>query len=353
MYSELPTDLVFDDDPLDGVLYGAEVAGPSPADVLNACCAGDGLPAEALKAVVAILLRSPEKGRALTPEMLTRVLDHQAQAIVAADADNPREVLRLARLYHAAQCPEQAEAAYRRALAPRVGPAVLTQDERWEAVNHLAELLDQSGRTAEAKEALALGAAEGILADAQTESLVQVRSLALDLFLAGRQEAADRLYRGLLERGFQEPGTRVHLARVLLMSDRVAEVRASIAAAWRCLRRSDQGTDDIPPYVRPRILFLRILCAMRAGRPHAALVAHLKRALEANPKQEPWSIAPVIDHIRPGLSAADGEFLTALAEAINDADQLEQLDAFPLWAAAGRGQGGRPALPRANPQARS
>ena len=119
MYSELPTDLVFDDDPLDGVLYGAEVAGPSPADVLNACCAGGGLPAEALKAVVAILLRDPEKGRALTAETLTRILDHQAQAIAAADADNPREVLRLGRLYHAAQCPEQAEAAYRRALAPR------------------------------------------------------------------------------------------------------------------------------------------------------------------------------------------------------------------------------------------
>lgn len=147
---------------------------------------------------------------------------------------------------------------------------------------------------------------------------IPLRSRALDHFLAGRHPAAEAGYRDLLARRFQEASTCGHLARVLLMQDRVGDARSAIARAWKCLRR-EEGREETLPHTRPRLLFLRMLCAMLAGRGYDRLVARLKRELAAHPAQEPWSIEPVLEHVAAGLAPAARERLNAIAEAINDA----------------------------------
>jgi len=333
MYTEIPDDLVFDDDDLDTVLYATDAAPPSPADVLDACRGRDRLPEEWRKPVVAILARNPRKARALTATVLADIIDHEALAVTAG-RDRPRDLLSLARLCQVAQRPAQAEAAYRQALRHAGDPADLPLEERQEAMRDLAALLDQAGRAAEANAERTLAKALPLLTDPTTGGLVQVRSLALECFLDEEYESAERLYRALLDRRFQEPGTWVHLTRVLLMQDRVGPAREAIARACKRMRRVD-GPDETPHYIRPRLLFLRILFAMLAGKRYAPLVTQLKRELQNNPEQETWSIAPVIAHLQPGLSPADADLLTAIAAAINDADQRDRLDRFAVWAAGG------------------
>lgn len=138
---------------------------------------------------------------------------------------------------------------------------------------------------------------------------IPLRSLALDHVLAGRYLAA-------------EAGTGGHLARALLMQDRVGDARSAIARAWKGLRQ-DEGREETLLYTRSRLLFLRMLCAALAGRGYdrlvawspGRLVARLDRELAAHPAQEPWSIA----HLAAGLAPAAREHQNASAEAINAA----------------------------------
>ena len=88
---------------------------------------------------------------------------------------------------------------------------------------------------------------------------IPLRSLALDHVLAGRYLAA-------------EAGTGGHLARALLMQDRVGDARSAIARAWKGLRQ-DEGREETLLYTRSRLLFLRMLCAALAGRGYDRLVA--------------------------------------------------------------------------------
>lgn len=333
MYDEIPTNLVFDDDNLDGVLYGLRVERPTPADVLDASRDLTALPTAWHPALLAILKCDPGKGRLLQPAALSSLLDQQAQMVASGQPASPRDLWNLARLYQSAHRLAQAEARFREVLNAPPGPEALTPEERDQVLSQLIDLLLKDGRDSEAEQERALRQAELRLAAATADDLLQVRVQAMEFYLAGRHDAAERLYRELLARHFQEGSIWVHLARVLIMQDRWPEARTALAQARKCLGQMDPA-DDSQHYIRLRTCFLAILLAMLAGRPYAELVAAFRRQLERHPQQEPWTIDPVLHHVKPRLSGEDGARLALMAAAIHDPDQRDRLAACQgLWPA--------------------
>jgi hypothetical protein len=44
-----------------------------------------------------------------------------------------------------------------------------------------------------------------------------------------------------------------------------------------------------------------------------------------------WAMDPILDHLKPRLTASDHALLTALVAALSDRANLEKLDEFPEW----------------------
>ena len=329
MHGEIPSNLAFDDAPLDEPLAGTGEGEPSPADALAAWQRRDDLADEWRRAAVAILARDPGEAQSLTAAAADAILEPELRALGDRTDLSARERLRLARLCLAARRLDEAEAVYRQALAMTSGPPGLTEDESRAARRELARLLEAAGKS---------GAAEVVWAEIETDELfdglglyelADAREVALGHFREGRYRMAECIYRRLLEVPFQGAGTGVHLTRVLLMQDRLGEARQALAAACRAARRP-WFWEEVPVYVWPRVLFLRLAMAMLGQRPmglRVRLAVTLRCALRASPEQEPWTIGPVVEHLRPALSPADGDLLSAFAEAINDPDMLDALDA--------------------------
>jgi hypothetical protein len=44
-----------------------------------------------------------------------------------------------------------------------------------------------------------------------------------------------------------------------------------------------------------------------------------------------WSMDPVLEHLKPRLTASDHALLTALVAALCDGEKLAELDLIPAW----------------------
>jgi len=101
--------------------------------------------------------------------------------------------------------------------------------------------------------------------------------------LTRRQDAAQRIFsedysgaeellRELLQERFEVPSTHCHLARVLLMTDRVEEAQREINQAW-------VTREEAPPYFVPRILFFQCAFALLDAANTNTVVGQIKAAL--------------------------------------------------------------------------
>lgn len=152
------------------------------------------------------------------------------------------------------------------------------------------------------------------------------RQEAADRILSGDFAGAETLLRGLIEERFILPSTHCHMARVLLMTDREPEAREQIGMAWAIREEADA-------YVVPRILFFQCVFAMFDGAEIVGIIGQIKAALCDPGATLDWTILPMLDHLREGsrLSAADYEFLKALAEVLSGSEAMERLEEFPQW----------------------
>ncbi len=330
MDHKVPHDPVFDDYSLDGVGNSADSPTATPADILALWRGRDYLPPACLGAVAAILAREAANGMALESGQMGGILAYLEQSLADTEGEDPRRLLQMACICHAAGRWTQAEAAYRQALAYWDGAEPLQGGERQQALHRLAGLLEHLGRTDEAKAERMRAEAELLLAHGDNESLLTVRYMACELFAAGNHRETEQLCRGLLAHSFEPPGTMVHLARALLMQDRLPEARAAIAKAWKFLRDKEMR-QATPAFVPPRLFFFRILCTMLARGDHTRLVVALKQHLLGNPTRSTWATDPVLDHFEPYLRPDDFSLLAALARAINSTENLEELNGFPVW----------------------
>jgi hypothetical protein len=74
---------------------------------------------------------------------------------------------------------------------------------------------------------------------------------AAELYRLAKYAEAGALLMLLLERGFEPASTRCHIARICLLTDRIAQAREHAAQAWVARATAE-------PYVVPRILWLQL-----------------------------------------------------------------------------------------------
>ena len=157
-----------------------------------------------------------------------------------------------------------------------------------------------------------------------SEDPAELRREALSFFKEGAYDEAERNLRLLLDANFDVPGTHCHLARVLLMQDKLETAREEIRLAWE-LR------NDAPAYSIPRILWFHIIFAILDGRTQSPYLGRLKTALNNDGAFMEWTMDPVLDHLKPKLTLEDHALLSALVAAMSDKQNLTALDQFPQW----------------------
>jgi hypothetical protein len=195
-----------------------------------------------------------------------------------------------------------------------------------ETLAHLTALvvhLERMGRTDEARSLHPTG-----------NDLVKGRAAALQAYLAGDYARAEPVLRSLIVNGFEIPGMRCHLGRILLIQDRFEETLKEATAAWN-------HRAEAPAYIIPRILWLELalLCVSldekEAGIQAApVIIGRLKTALACEGAHMEWTMDPVLEHLQPRVSTEQHRLLAALVAALNDAKNLPVLEQFPAWRAA-------------------
>lgn len=327
-FDKVPENLVFDDEPLEPLLLGNVAAEPTPVNVLVLWQRGGAMQVDCVEAVAAILARQPELSAFLKDQGRAEKLLRKTLAQAEKEGSISRIVsllLALARLLQVNNRLADAEIFYRRAVVIQRESAGPSHESTLEILKNLADLMEGKGNKLEAA-AIRRGAEiERLFARGSKESLVDLRSMALDLYVNGLFQEAEDIYRRLLQKGFEVPGTCTHLARVLIMADRETEARQIMKTAW-------QEGYIAPAYVRPRILFLTALLDLLEGGDIAFTIGQLKSALAKGDAFLEWTISPVLDHLQPRLGPDNLALLKALADALNSRDQLPVLDdQFQAW----------------------
>jgi hypothetical protein len=152
------------------------------------------------------------------------------------------------------------------------------------------------------------------------------RQQAYDRYEQGEYAQAETLLRSCLDEGFEEPGTRCHLARTLMMLDREVEARDEIRRAWE-VRFSG------PVYVLARILWFQCLFAILDRSDSSDYVRQFKQALQDPGAHMDWTTRPLLAHIRSRLGPGDFQFICALAAAASSDDGVRRLARYAQWRA--------------------
>jgi hypothetical protein len=150
------------------------------------------------------------------------------------------------------------------------------------------------------------------------------RCEALDRYIRGDYPGAEHLLRGLIDVRFELRSTYAHLARVLVMRDRLDEARAAVAEG----RAAEvEGLE----YTTARLLWFEVLFAALDGRDLAGPLGQLKAALASSSSRESWAMAPVLDHVGPRLDGQVRDLLAALVAVLSGDSDVRSLNPIGLW----------------------
>jgi len=223
----------------------------------------------------------------------------------------------------------EAESLARRAIAGRERALGKDDSDTLEAVALLTVIYLKQGRNVEA-EALRARLIDANLRSGNPEALLSIRRAAYNFFVGGEYTQAEKLLRGLVEKGFETAGNRCHLARVLILTGRAEEAQEHVAYAWG-------NRAGAAAYVTPRILWFQIalLCCLHPERgiepAHLKLLGKMKTAMQSADASSEWSMTPVLLHLESCIREADFKLLEALVSALNDRAHMQELDSFPAW----------------------
>lgn len=322
--------LVFDDDPLEPHLFGlGEAAPPTPADAVELWRLGLNRTDAAARAAAAILMRNPSRFAALPErgalaDCLQTTLSSVRNGTAAGERHAAALLAALGALAEAQGDLREAERYLHEALSAHSRTDGPDHRDTESAVERIVGFLKRTGRPAEATEFRRARHVERLVREGGSETHVPLRQAAYELFLAGRYAEAEAILRQLLGWDFDVAGTRCHLARLCLLTNREAEARAEIAAAWK-------NHVGAAKYIELRILFFNALFAVLDGgdgrEPLRAIAAGLREPGAHNT----WTIQPVIDHLAPQLPAGQRELMAALGHALSDSEKLSELEKRPAW----------------------
>jgi len=218
---------------------------------------------------------------------------------------------------------DQAETLLRKVLEIRERERGLNHISTLSSLASLADLLEKVGKVDDSL-VLRDSYIERMANKRDSASLLSLRKLALQFYIRCDYKRAEELLRSVLNRDFQVPTNRCHLARVLILTDRENEAREEVVKAWDHREKGE-------PYMIPRILFFQALFDFLDGNMPIQQFAKLKLLLKSESAFVEWKIQPVLDHLKTRLSQYSFDFLQALATALGDQKKLSNLDRFPEW----------------------
>jgi len=167
---------------------------------------------------------------------------------------------------------------------------------------------------------------------------ITLNNTGVELRNEGRLTEAEALLRRALEKDIEDRGAAHpkiphrlnNLSTVLVMLGKLDEAKGYLAKAWGLKR----GRHDI---TSARILFVRLAVALLETQPIDPFLGKMKGLLTGGPLSDhadvtrTWDIGCFIEHLRPRLGSGIGDFLIALAAAVNDRSNLPGVDSFQAW----------------------
>ena len=156
----------------------------------------------------------------------------------------------------------------------------------------------------------------------------QLRDMAFELYKKGKYAQAKEPLMLMLQSGYEISSTRLHLARIALVTDDIPAVRKQLNLAWKHRRGAW-------PYVLPRILWMKLTISLlengKDDRPKVKkILGQLKTALQTENSHMEWTMAPVLEHLRAKLPAEAHAFLTALVAELSDEANIGETNSLHI-----------------------
>ena len=200
------------------------------------------------------------------------------------------------------------------------------------ALLNLADLLEKEGRLKESRE-FRNGYIERAMKHLDTYTPTAKREVALQLYITGDYDRARKILTELLEKEFQVPSTRIHLARIALMTDNISELKQQVAEA-------KQYNSDKKTYVLARILWMELVINFLEDQKTTSegnvqniqiILGRLKKNLENREAFLDWSMEPVLEHLKQKLTESEYALIKALAATLSSQENFSMLNEFPIW----------------------
>jgi proteasome accessory factor A len=154
-----------------------------------------------------------------------------------------------------------------------------------------------------------------------------IRHEAYQSYLRGRYRRTETLLRTLIQRRFELPDSYSHLARALLMLDRIDEARDVVDTAWG-LREA------APTDVVARLLWFQVYFSLIDGTDPSIPLGRLKKLLTATEAFNSWALLPLLEYLRPRLTDDAFGLLSGIFAAWCDRERLPDLQASAAWRSA-------------------
>lgn len=321
--------LVFDDESVTPLLYGRAPAVPTPANILE-LWQTDNSEIVSFDAVVSVLENRPELTSTIqdTEKMELLIWDALENSQAAGQCKKAGNLfVVLAKTCRLNGRDNIALSLQRRAVEIRKKTEGANHAKTLQATEGLIVLLETLGKQQEAAAIRILRNMDRLFSKGDQNSLLTLRNLAYDLFEKGDFREAEHVYRRLLEKRFEVPGTLSHLARALLAIpgvDNRKEARSILKKAWerRC---------DAPSYVPPRILLWKTMLNMLDRKDSADTIGMLKFALQKENVFLDYSVSHVLDRWKASLAAENFLLLDSLASTLSGKDKPAALKGHPAW----------------------
>jgi tetratricopeptide (TPR) repeat protein len=172
------------------------------------------------------------------------------------------------------------------------------------------------------------------------------RKQATAYYQSGDYKKAKQLLEELLQDNFEVLSTRMHLARLALITVDLSEVALQTKEVWKTRKETKN-------YVVARILWfklclellnptttkqnkgifgeIKLLYKKEKRSEFSLILGQLKAVLQKEDAFMEWTMHPVLNHIKPKLTERQYTLLTALVAAMSNKTNMEKLNYFEEW----------------------
>jgi tetratricopeptide (TPR) repeat protein len=321
--SVVPVDLVFDSSSCDNTHIDRPTTPQKPANAVELWRQNWDHSDAVARAVISMISENPNYASDLGDQKELELLLQSTSENEKLDVSQRSSCLvGLGILYQSRKAFNEALSFLQKAFDLQKTAMGITHPITIRTVKYLVEVLDELQRPEDAKR-LRLDLSIGELMQ-NAGNLTALRSKALELFVNNEYKEAEKIYHHLLEQNFEPASTHCHLARIYFMTGRTKEAAAEVKSAMECKHGA-------PAYMIPRIIFLRIICAVLEGIAIKALLKELNNALLEPGANHDWTMQPVVDCLKSGMSSEYYELFSALVKALGDAQHMNYLNEMPIW----------------------